>query len=95
MLSQLQIGLLVYWALISLIAVSVCAWDKHRAKNGGRRVPENTLLLLCALGGSAAFWAAMYRFHHKTRKPKFYLGVPAILFVQLAAIGGIVWLLAR
>lgn len=84
-----------YWALISLVAVAVCVWDKHQAKKGGRRVPENTLLLLCALGGSAAFWAAMYRFHHKTRKPKFYLGVPAILLLQIAAIAAIVWFVVR
>lgn len=90
-MTKIQIGLIVYWALISLVAVAVCAWDKYRAKKGGRRVPESTLMLLCALGGSAAFWAAMYRFHHKTRKPKFYLGVPAILFAQVAAIAAIIW----
>lgn len=91
-MDRIKIALLIYWALISLIAVAVCAWDKHRAKKGGRRVPERTLLLLCVLGGSAAFWAAMYLFHHKTRKPKFYLGVPAILIVQVAVV---IWLLVR
>ena len=94
-MKQILIGLLIYWVLISLISVAVCAWDKRQAKKGGRRVPENTLLLLCALGGSAAFWAAMYRFHHnhhKTRKPKFYLGVPAILLAQVAIA---IWLLVR
>ena len=91
-MNQVQIGLLIYWTLISLISVAVCAWDKHRAKKGGRRVPERTLLVLCALGGSAAFWAAMYLFHHKTRKPKFYLGVPAILIVQGAVV---IWFLVR
>ena len=91
-MNQIQIGLLVYWALISLISVVVCGWDKRQAKKGRRRVPENTLLLLCALGGSAAFWVAMYHFHHKTRKPKFYLGVPAILLVQVAIA---IWVLVR
>lgn len=91
-MSQIQIGLSIYWVAISLIAVAICGWDKHQAKKGKRRVPENTLLMLCVLGGSVAFWAAMYAFHHKTRKPKFYLGVPAILFVQVA-IG--IWLLVR
>ena len=91
-LKQILIGLLIYWVLISLISVVVCGWDKRQAKKGRRRVPENTLLLLCALGGSAAFWVAMYRFHHKTRKPKFYLGVPAILLAQVAIA---IWLLVR
>ena len=83
-----QIGFL-YWGLISLVSVVVCGWDKRQAQKGGRRVPERTLLLLCAMGGSAAFWAAMYRFHHKTRKPKFYLGVPAILMVQIGLMIGL------
>ena len=41
-MNQIQIGLLVYWALISLISVAVCGWDKRQAKKGRRRVPENT-----------------------------------------------------
>lgn len=93
-MDRIQIGLLIYWVLISLVSVAVCAWDKRQAKRGGRRVPENTLLLFCVLGGSVAFWAAMYRFHHKTRKPKFYLGVPAILLVQVA-IAIAIWFLVR
>lgn len=91
-MGQIQISLLICWGLVSLAAVIVCGWDKHQARKGGRRVPENTLLLLCVLGGSAAFWVAMYRFHHKTRKPKFYLGVPAILVMQIAIS---IWLLVR
>ena len=95
-MDRIQIGLLIYWELISLVSVAVCAWDKRQAKRGGRRVPENTLLLFCALGGSVAFWAAMYRFHHKTRKHKCYLGVPAILLVQVAiAIAIAIWFLVR
>lgn len=77
----------VYFLAINLIAAVVCVWDKSCAKRGARRVPEHTLLMLSALGGSPAFWASMYAFHHKTRKPKFYLGVPAILVVQLVLIG--------
>lgn len=40
----------------------------------------------CALGGSPAFLLGMALFHHKTRKPKFYVGVPLILVVQLALL---------
>ena len=50
---------------------------------GARRVPERRLLAFCALGGSPAFLAGMFLFRHKTRKPKFYAGVPLILAVQL------------
>lgn len=78
--------ILGYWAIISLIAFAACWYDKHKARRQGWRVPERTLLLLCALGGSLAFWAGMYLFHHKTRKPKFYLGVPAIIIAQAALL---------
>lgn len=82
--------ILGYWAIVSLAAFMTCWYDKRKARQHGRRVPERTLLLLCAMGGSLAFWAAMYLFHHKTRKPKFYLGVPAILMVQAAVLWFIV-----
>ena len=49
-------------------------------------MPERRLLLFCALGGSPAFLLGMALFHHKTRKPKFYVGVPLILVVQLALL---------
>lgn len=77
--------LLCYLAIINAAAFFICGWDKHLAKKQARRVPEKTLLLFCVLGGSPVFWIAMQVFHHKTRKPKFYLGVPAILICQLVA----------
>jgi len=35
------------------------------------------------IGGSVGALAGMKVFHHKTRKPKFKTGVPAILIIQL------------
>lgn len=78
--------LLIYFAAVNLLAFTVCGWDKWAAKRGARRVPERRLLLFCALGGSPAFLLGMALFHHKTRKPKFYVGVPLILVVQLALL---------
>lgn len=49
-----------------------------------RRVPERTLFLIAALGGSAGVLAGMYCFRHKTKHRAFVLGVPAILAVQAA-----------
>lgn len=72
-----------YLAAVNLAAFLLCVWDKLAAKRGARRVPERRLLAFCALGGSPAFLAGMFLFRHKTRKPKFYAGVPLILAVQL------------
>lgn len=65
--------------------------DKEKAKKRLWRVPEATLLTVAALGGSIGCLAGMKVFHHKTRKPKFYIGIPVILALQLI-LGVIVFL---
>ena len=44
-----------YIGLISIVSMIVTAVDKVRSKNGKRRVPEKTLILLSALLGMAVF----------------------------------------
>ncbi|MBQ4043232.1 MAG: DUF1294 domain-containing protein [Clostridia bacterium] len=79
--------LLGYLALISLISAVVTVADKIRSKkSGARRVPENTLMLLGALGGAAAMLMTMVMIRHKTRHIKFMLGLPIILLFQLTVI---------
>ena len=79
--------LLIFWFLaVNLLAFALCGWDKLAAKRGARRVPERRLLAFCALGGSPAFLLGMALFHHKTRKPKFAVGVPLILAAQLTLL---------
>ena len=65
--------------------------DKIRARNGAWRISELTLMLTAALGGSVGVHMGMYLFRHKTRHPKFTLGVPAILTVQIL----LAWLLLK
>lgn len=84
----LQKGILIYLALINIWTFSVYGVDKFRACKGKWRVPELHLLLLAAAGGSFGALIGMMFFHHKTRKWKFRLGVPAILAAQVA----IAWL---
>ena len=47
------------------------------------RIPERTLILLAAIGGSVGALSAMYTVRHKTKHNKFTIGVPAILIIQL------------
>ena len=77
---------LLYLAVVNVAAFAVCGWDKHLAQKQYWRIPEKTLLLFCALGGSPAFLLGMRCFRHKTRKPKFYIGVPVILLLQVVAV---------
>ena len=72
------------YVLIYLLAANVAAFlvfgiDKWKAVKGRWRIPEKTLLLFAAAGGSPGALAGMFVFHHKIRKPLFYLGVPLIL----------------
>ena len=79
--------LLGYLALISLISVIVCIYDKIAAKKRPRhRTPEATLLLLSALGGSVAMLVTMLLIRHKTKHVKFMLGIPLIIIAQVAAV---------
>lgn len=81
----------IYLALINLAAFIVFGADKLQAKRGGRRVPEKTLMILCAVGGSIGGLAGMYVFHHKTLHSKFTLGVPMILLAQVIIAAAILY----
>ena len=70
----------LYLAAVSLALFALMGIDKAAAKNRCRRIPERTLLALAVLGGIAG----MLAFRHKTRKPAFALGFPAILICQIA-----------
>lgn len=76
----------VYLLEINLVALILCTVDKVRAAAGKWRVPEDTLLLTAALGGSPALLLSMLLLRHKTRHKKFILGVPAILLAQAALV---------
>lgn len=76
------------WAAYAAVNVLVCliyGIDKLKAVKKKWRIPEKTLLVLALLGPLGAL-AGMLLFRHKIRKPKFYLGVPAILLLEGAAV---------
>lgn len=75
--------LLFYLITINALGFLIMLADKEKAKKRLWRIPEATLLTVAALGGSIGCLAGMKVFHHKTRKPKFYIGIPVILALQL------------
>lgn len=79
--------LLIYLAVISVVSVVVCIYDKIAAKhNPKHRTREATLLLLSAIGGSVAMYATMQLIRHKTKHVKFMLGIPLIIIAQIALV---------
>ncbi len=80
---------IIYGLAVNLLALALCSLDKARARAGGWRIPERTLLGLCALGGAPLFWVGMRIFHHKTKHRRFAVGVPVMALVW---IGLAVWI---
>ena len=75
-----------YIALISIVAIIVTIKDKICAKMDKRRTPEKKLLLISALGGSAAMLLTMFLVRHKTKHAKFMIGIPLILTAQIIIV---------
>ena len=84
--------LTVYLLAVNLLLFALMGIDKWKAKRGAWRIPEKTLFLTAALGGSVGGILGMKVFRHKTRHNSFKYGFPAILLAQLAVIGGVVYL---
>ena len=82
----IAIGAAVYIAVISIIGWILPYVDKRRAKNGSRRIPEKTLFIVSALGGSVAMLASMKKYRHKTKHKRFMIGIPCIMLAQAAII---------
>jgi uncharacterized membrane protein YsdA (DUF1294 family) len=78
---------LLAWVLAwSLIALGAAAWDKIRARRGGRRVSERTLLGLALVGGSPGLLVGMLVLRHKTRKRGFQVRLGLVFAFQAALL---------
>ena len=77
-----------YIAVISLISIIVCIYDKKISKrnNVKLRIPEKTLFIWSALGGSLAMYITMKLIRHKTKHLSFMIGIPVIFILQVALI---------
>ena len=75
--------LLVYLLLINALAFLLMLMDKQNAKKHRRRIPEATLLMVAFLGGSVGAIAGMDICRHKTKKPKFSVGLPVCLALHV------------
>ncbi len=83
--------LCIYIGVLSVLSVIICTYDKLISKRSkvSLRVPEATLLGLSALGGSVAMLLWMLVIRHKTKHPKFMLGIPVILALQIALVAAL------
>lgn len=80
------IPFLIFFVLMNLITFFLFRKDKKKAEKKKFRIPEKDLLGFSAAFGALGGLLAMILFHHKTRKPKFYILVPLFAIVQLILI---------
>ncbi len=78
----------VYVAVISVLSVLVCVYDKLFSKlnNVKFRVPEKSLFVFSALGGGVAMFVTMLIIRHKTKHVSFMVGIPLIILLQATLI---------
>ena len=75
--------LLLYLLIINAAGFLLMLVDKFKARRNLWRIPERTLMGVALLGGSVGSLLGMYAVRHKTQHPKFTIGIPVILAVQI------------
>ena len=83
-------NIIAYLILINMIAFLSMFIDKKKAEKGKWRTKESTLLILAIIGGSIGAIIGMHVFHHKTQKPRFFVGIPVIIVLQILVIIAII-----
>ena len=76
-------NIIIYLLIINLVSFLSMGIDKWKAKRGAWRIPEQTLISMVLLGGGIGGILGMYAFRHKTKKPRFYVGFPIILILEI------------
>lgn len=74
---------LYYILLVNIYGFILMYLDKNKSKKGKWRISENKLFITAILFGSLGIFLGMYAFRHKTKHPKFIIGIPVIIILQL------------
>ena len=75
-----------YLLIVNALSLLFMLADKIKARKNRWRIPERTLLTLCAIGGSLGGMIAMKLFRHKTLHPQFSIGIPILLAVHIVSL---------
>ena len=78
--------LILYVTAVSVLCFGAFAWDKFCAGRGLWRIPERTLLMLAAIGGTPGAFAGQSMLRHKTQKQPFGTYLILIAVAQVIAI---------
>lgn len=70
---------MIIYGIFNVFSFGLMLWDKHKAKKGGWRISERTLLLCAFSMGALGIYTGMIIAHHKTQHLKFRIGIPLAL----------------
>jgi uncharacterized membrane protein YsdA (DUF1294 family) len=76
-----------YLLVINIAGYGFMRSDKSRARHKKYRIPERQLFITAILGGSVGVYTGMHVLRHKTKHASFYIGIPAILIIQVILLG--------
>lgn len=76
----------IYLLIVNALGFVLMLADKYKAKNNLWRIPETTLIGVALIGGSVGSLIGMYAVRHKTKHPKFTVGIPVILVAQIVLL---------
>lgn len=82
---DIEKNIMMYLVAVNILAFICFGVDKQKAKTHQWRISENTLLGIAVCGGSLGAICGMRLFRHKTKHPKFTIGLPVILLLQAIA----------
>lgn len=103
-MSRLDLFLTICLVIIAVYLVIINAFAVHQTKRDKQlsnvpkesskywRIPESQLMLISAMGGSFGMYLTMRKIRHKTQHPKFMVGIPVIMALQIALAMFILWL---
>ncbi len=83
-----------YFLAWNLFAFLLMFYDKYASQRYLARVPEKYLFILAFLIGAAGIYLGMKVFRHKTLKPKFKYGLPALVLFNAFIIYFLIYFLA-
>lgn len=72
----------IYLAIINVIGLMIMVNDKKKAQRNSRRIPEQVMFRVAAIGGGIGSLVGMNMARHKTKKWYFRLFIPLLMIVD-------------
>ena len=76
---------IIVFLIVNIVVFAMYGVDKWKAIHHKWRRPEATLISAAFFGVVGAL-LGMIVFHHKIRKPKFYISVPLIMILEVVSV---------